>query len=139
MAPRKTSRAGDNGFLPCAWVRRVGSTRWSNVAAIGGDPVCRNRPLGLSQRQTPRADELIERKLQLVLPVRSPAVGRGPRLGPEIPRIGRSAAQPQRDQVVLLVVAQPPVVIAERADLLALQLLRILDRILDRRSHHARP
>ena len=31
--------------------------------------------------------------------------------------------------------AQPPVVIAERADLLALQLLRILDR----RSHHARP
>src|SRR5207245_323290 len=31
--------------------------------------------------------------------------------------------------------AQPPVVIAERADLLALQLLRILDR----RSHYARP
>src|SRR6516162_826005 len=133
--PRKTNRSGDNKSSPCARVRNVGRATSSNIPEIRGDPICRDRPLGLSQRHTPRADKLVEHKFQLVLPVRSPTVGRCPRLGPRVPRIGRSASQLQRDQVILLVVAQPPVVIAERRDLLALQLLRISER----RAHHVRP
>ena len=92
----KTNRSGDNKSSPCARVRNVGRATWSSIAEIGGDPICRDHPLGLSQRQTPRADELVEHKFQLVLPVGSPTVGRIPRLGPQVPRIRRGAAQPQR-------------------------------------------
>ncbi len=56
--------------------------RASDVGQHSGDRWRSNlsrSPAGLWQRQTPRADELVEHKLQLVLPVRSPTVGRCPR------------------------------------------------------------
>ena len=59
--PRKTNRSGADKSPPCAQVRNVGRATWSDVAEIGsGDPICRDRPLGLSQRRTPRADEAVE-------------------------------------------------------------------------------
>jgi hypothetical protein len=50
---RKTNRLGDDEPSPCARVRNVGRATWANIAEIGGDPICRDRPLGLWQRETP--------------------------------------------------------------------------------------
>src|ERR1035437_1231831 len=71
------------------------------------NPVVAYLGLSLSQGHRPRADLGLELGLERIFDVRSdlPTVGQGDRvrLRPEVLRIGRIAAQLQRDEMVLFV------------------------------------